>query len=305
VDLADGAFRLSETPPAEALVSSVRLLGLLSPPLLREREDSRFQILDGFKRVEACRLADMESIPALILDKDASPDFCAMAAVAANASSRPLTLLETSRAIRLLAPDKPWEERREVIRRVLGLEGGEGYVQDIESLSRLPETVQKAVEADAVALPVALRLRDMEDKDAEAVARLFLRLPQSLSRQRQVVDLVAQIGQREGLSPAQVLEDPDIRRAMEEEGDRNAAGAKVRSILYRRRYPVMAEETEKRKQTLSELCLPPRITWHPPPHFEGLTHSLRMDFDSADELSNHLDRLRRLLDHPALKKLLP
>lgn len=54
----------------EELASSIRENGVLQPILVREYEGGRYQIIAGERRFRASKLAELEEIPAIILDID-------------------------------------------------------------------------------------------------------------------------------------------------------------------------------------------------------------------------------------------
>ena len=54
----------------EALSVSIKQNGLLQPIIVREYADDRYQIIAGERRFRASKLAGLEEIPAVILDKD-------------------------------------------------------------------------------------------------------------------------------------------------------------------------------------------------------------------------------------------
>ena len=52
----------------EELAESIKTLGLIQPITVRRKSDGRYQIISGERRFRACRLADMDMIPAYIRD---------------------------------------------------------------------------------------------------------------------------------------------------------------------------------------------------------------------------------------------
>ncbi len=54
----------------EELSSSIKENGVLQPILVREYAEDRYQIIAGERRFRASKLAELEEIPAIILDKD-------------------------------------------------------------------------------------------------------------------------------------------------------------------------------------------------------------------------------------------
>ena len=54
----------------EELAASIKDHGLLQPILVREYGDGRYQIIAGERRFRASKLAELDSIPAMIIDRD-------------------------------------------------------------------------------------------------------------------------------------------------------------------------------------------------------------------------------------------
>ena len=52
------------------LADSIRTLGLIQPITVRRKSDDRFQIISGDRRFRACRLCNMDMIPAYVMEAD-------------------------------------------------------------------------------------------------------------------------------------------------------------------------------------------------------------------------------------------
>ena len=52
------------------LADSIRTLGLIQPITVRRKSDDRFQIISGERRFRACRLCNMDTIPAYVMEAD-------------------------------------------------------------------------------------------------------------------------------------------------------------------------------------------------------------------------------------------
>ena len=67
----DHPFRQYTEEKMDEMVESVREHGVITPILVRPRkEGDGYEIISGHNRVEACRRADIETIPATIRDLD-------------------------------------------------------------------------------------------------------------------------------------------------------------------------------------------------------------------------------------------
>ncbi len=63
-------FHVVDDEKMEELVESIKEKGVLSPAIVRPREEGGYEIISGHRRRRACELAEMESMPAIIKDLD-------------------------------------------------------------------------------------------------------------------------------------------------------------------------------------------------------------------------------------------
>ncbi len=85
----------------EELASSIKEHGLLQPILVREYGDGRYQIIAGERRFRASKLAGLEEIPAIVLDRDDKA--VAQLALIENLQREDLNPIEEAMAYRSLA----------------------------------------------------------------------------------------------------------------------------------------------------------------------------------------------------------
>jgi hypothetical protein len=146
-------------------------------------------------------------------------------------------------------------------------------------------------------LTAAARLADWDPGD-RAVARPFwdnLRLSQS--KQEELLDQVAILARREGLSPAAVLSRDEIHRALTDP-DRTPQEKTeaVRRHLYAQVYPRLSAAREAFETALARLGWKsnPRLRLHPPAVFEGPDFQLEIKFRDAPDLQQLLGEIARL-----------
>ena len=63
-------FHVVDDEKMEELVESIKEKGVLSPAIVRPREEGGYEIISGHRRRRACELAEMESMPTIIRDLD-------------------------------------------------------------------------------------------------------------------------------------------------------------------------------------------------------------------------------------------
>ena len=65
-------FKVIDDEEMDQLVFSILTRGMLTPMVVRPREDGKYEVISGHRRLYACRKAGIETVPALIynLDRD-------------------------------------------------------------------------------------------------------------------------------------------------------------------------------------------------------------------------------------------
>lgn len=300
----DARFRISTGGDASGLAASVARVGLLVPPLAVAAGE-RFRLISGFRRLAACRALGWREIPLRVPENEPSLPECARMAVAENAWSRALNLIELSRAADLLARFSPSGRVEPGEAAAAGLRGGEAFLQRIAPLCRMPQAAQAAVLEEAVSLWTALELARMPEEAAEALAGLFRRLKAGLNVQREILTHIREITLREGISVRELLSSPALAALLDDPGgDPNETTRGVRLWLRRRRYPHLSAAEERFRALLRELPLAPGLRMHPPRDFEGTRFALQLEFETAEEARLLRRTLDRLLEHPAFGALL-
>jgi ParB family transcriptional regulator, chromosome partitioning protein len=305
IDDADPTFRISFGRSDRFIEASVRHVGLIHAPFLLSLRD-RYRIISGFARIAACRRLGWTQIPVRCLPADTPPATCALLAIADNAVQRELNIVEQARSWCLLAGDDSWGQERAAILQSLGMSVNAQWGGILKQVARMPEHLQFGLVEGTIALPVALRLHELQDAaDAEALAGLMQDLRLGLNRQRELLDWVQQIALREGLSISDLVnQDPVAQWRIDETNDRGHKAQKIREFLRKRRYPQITANEERYAGYLKKLDLSKNIHLTPPPYFEGRSFQLRIDFQSRHDLQTAREELRKVLESCVLNDIL-
>ena len=304
IDSGDERFRITTRRDSADLQLSLQRLGLLAAPLVLPM-DHGFSIVSGFRRVAACRELTWEVIPARVLSRQTAEYECALRAIAENSTERPLNLIETSRALALLAQHAPDGRVPPADAAMLGLTTHPGVTSKLKTLCRLPAEVQAAVIDGALSFPMACELGCLEPDLSVAFAELFLKLNTGLNKQREILTLVSEIALREQTDPREVLCDPALARMLEmEEVDRNQQTRQIRRLLRRRRFPSLVAAEDRFQELRQRLKLGQNLQLTPPRDFEGTRFALTLSFQSLTEIESLRGKLDELANHPDFKTLL-
>jgi hypothetical protein len=300
----DTTFRLTTRCGLEDLTASIPLVGLMTPPLILPGRKAHI-IVSGFRRIAACRQLGWERIPARRLDTRCPPDACARLAVAENSLSRPLNLIEVSRALNLLARFAPQNRTTGADAAALGLPSHPGLAAQLTGLVRLPEEVQAGVVDGTIGLAMAVELGRLSPPAAAAFAHVFRALKAGLNKQREILSAVVEIAAREDRSAGDVLQEPFLREVLEDRDmDRSRKTAAVRDRLRRRRYPAITRAEDNFRRLRRRLELGDRIRLLPPRDFEAPAFTLALSFEGREDIARLIATLNDLLGDPGVEELL-
>ncbi len=304
IDEEDRTYRISTWDNTDDLVLSIDKTGLIAPPVLQETS-GKLRIICGFRRITASRQLGLSEIDSRLLSAHNTHFECAQLAIADNSMQRPLNLIEISRALNLLAGCFNDDAQLVKAARALNLPDNIGAIHKIKKISRLPRKIQDNLLSENISLPVALTLEKMETNDGLAINDLFIKLRASLNKQREIVTLITEISSREEISVQDLINVPVVQDVVADpELDRNQKTAKLRFYLKQRRYPAICKAEKEFEKEIKCLKLGSGISLLPPPHFESQYYTLKLSFKNLSEIIRHKETLNRIVDDPALEKLL-
>ena len=81
-DFPDHPFHMAEGDEMAAMVNSIKVYGVLTPAIVRKKEDGRYELVSGHRRKRASELAGLETLPVIV--KDMSRDEAVIFMVDAN-----------------------------------------------------------------------------------------------------------------------------------------------------------------------------------------------------------------------------
>jgi ParB-like chromosome segregation protein Spo0J len=298
IDLGEAAREMTAAPARERLAASLREVGLINPPWLRRQPGGQvFQVVTGARRLMAAAHLGWQAITVRLVPQDTPDFYCLLVHVVDNAFTRGFDLREQADlAVRLLGHC----DRETVAAKYLpylGLPPSPAHLARLVKAAGLEAPWQEMMATGRLALTAAARLADW-DPEAQAGAWPFLDgLRLSQSKQEEMLDQVAILARREGLSPAAVLARDELRGLLADP-DRTPQerAAMVRRQMHRWVYPRFAAAREAFEAALARLGWKglPRVRLHPPPAFEGPDFQLEIKFQDASELEHLLGEIGRL-----------
>jgi ParB family transcriptional regulator, chromosome partitioning protein len=295
INCADETFRITTRRSVDDLIPSIRRIGLVNPPVLCPGQPG-YRIVSGFRRVAALRQMGQTQLNARVLPRQEPEWLYAQLAVADNSLVRELNLLEQSRSLNLLSRFIPDQAQLPEIARELHLPDNVKAIAKLKRLTGLSDPIREGVMSEAIALPVALELEEMEFDDAALMADVLNQLQLSLNKQREVLTFAKEIALRDDRTLAEVFCEEPLRKVLaNEEYDRAYKVRKVRDYLKLRRFPQLTSAQAEFEHATKALKLGSRARLLAPPFFEGGTYQLALTFKRLDQLKEHHGTIDRIL----------
>ena len=305
IRISDRSFFLHHQIHSEPLISSIKEVGVVNPPVLQKIPTSdEFRVVCGFRRVHAAQMCGIRELDCKIYPPD-SPDLdLLLISLHDNLATGPLHPLEKSIAIEKLEAYFDKHQIKDKYLPLLGLASHERGYQDIAPLVCLEDKLRDSLYRGELAQPVAVRLSGLNQQDRLAVFDLFGKIHLSFSKQKQVIEYLIEISLRDevGISNitrsgpvVETLDNPDLSKPQK--------GESIREILRKRRLPELTQAEEQFQEIRRSLKLGRDIKLLASASFESDRFKIQFEVDSVKDLQKKIERLKKTGDEPGWEEL--
>jgi len=303
INIKDVLFKISSHSDSTKLCKSIKFAGLINYPLLLPH-GPEYIIVCGFKRIQACIDLGFSSINARVLKPDCSTWDCVVYSVCDNSLERDLDILEQSRALLLLKTHIPSGCSLTESAIKLGLPANSDIIKKTLKLCQMPQIIQKGLLNKTIPLAIALQLDKMDKDDAKSFANFCNRLKMSLSKQREILNLMEEISKRDNIK--NLLNTSEIQKHVNNEDlDNNQKVNNIRSWLKQKRFPNYTKADLQYNSLLKKLGFEKSMKFIAPAFFEGNNFSIHLSFSKLDQLKKQIEILYNAIQKPeSLKSII-
>ncbi len=167
------------------LADSIREHGIIEPLIVTQKGDDKYELIAGERRLKAAKLADQETVPAVI--KESSPQQMLEMAVVENIQRADLNPLEEALAFKELADN--FNQSHDQIAQKVGL--SRPAIVNKVRLLQLPEKVKKALLEERISEGHARALLGLTSK--QAITGAFRKVVDEILSVRATEELVRRI----------------------------------------------------------------------------------------------------------------
>jgi ParB family chromosome partitioning protein len=294
IDLSDETFSVNFMPDLQRLRSSIEERGLIQPVLLREKGD-RYQIVCGFRRISVYHELGNPEIEARVFKEKEMDDlglFCV--SLHENLTTRGFNTLEKTIALDKLVHYFQIDPivLIKTFLPLFSLEPHEKILKTYLSLARMENEVKSYILEEEVSRSNIRILSHFNSEDRMALLPLFSSLKLGENRLREMLTLLEEISQRDQIRVKDIIHRPEIQAILsQKEFTPSQKTELVKKGLIDFRYPKMRQMEKGFEKKRRDLNLPPHLSLHHQPFFEGGGLRIEFQFETMEEFRSILSSL--------------
>ncbi|MFO7738592.1 MAG: ParB N-terminal domain-containing protein [Desulfatiglandaceae bacterium] len=304
IECAVGPYCMSFGFDLEPLMQSIRAVGLVNAPLLMKNEHGRYDVISGFRRIQAVRFLGWEKILGRSLSRPRrSPLECLLLNLYDNLATRKLNDVEKGMVLKRLSPLLSENELLAGYMPLLDLRAHAPILNlYLRIENELEWPIKESLARGHLSMQVAGKLLDLEGADRAAVFKLISILKFNVNEQNQVIDYMNDISKAEKKPTVQLCN--QISREGILSDSRMNTPQKAKAILKRlraQRFPRLQQAEAVFKKRVSTLRLPKGVKISAPPYFESPDYQLQVTFRDGGDLEAKIEQLFRIKSLKSLK----
>lgn len=302
IDLEDDTYSLSPLKGItldEAFKESVCRVGVLHPPIVKEKAIDAFQVVSGRKRLLASRdLLSLTSCVCLVLPQDI-PEFDIFTIIFEEIkSTRQPTTLEQAFFLHKVSNFLGKEELIEKILPRMGLPPHSYHIDQALKLLDLEEPILLGIQSGILHERVAREMITLSFRDRISVFEIIDFLHFSSSNQIKFLNSCRDIAARNNESIADFLNDKEFKHILQhEKSNQPQKAVNVMSWLSAKKNPRYTETEKSFNQLIASLELPKHITVNHTPFFENDITTLKISFRDLEQFRKKWNKLKEVLDN--------
>ena len=299
IDFKDKTFYTGNKSNLTNLKDSINDLGLLNPPILREKE-GKYQIISGWKRLLSCRELGHREVLCSVCPPKTS-DFDSIKIILSDNRDR-LTELELAELLmlyRVLCQLDDKELMNDILP-LLAIPSTRKHLDKFLALGSLEKEIKDAFFEDKITIEQCQMLSDLQSEDRLSILEnVFLKYKLNNNESRQVIQHISEIVSIKLKSILDVILQVQSTR-LYKKLDKNY----LRDELKRMRYPDLSSVEEKVRTAIGDLGLPKEVNVYVNQFFESNDIEFRVKAKSSEEILKICNDLATLCEKGDIERLL-
>ena len=270
-----------------ALEKSIQKQGIILP-LLAYKEEEKYILIDGFQRYRIAQKIHLKSLPLQIIDRPENPeDAVRLRYELLKSSTEELNVLQKARILNLVNKHIAASEKQNKWIQLLKLPKDNNILKIIN----WPEHAQQYLIKYSVSYNQIKPFLNFSQKDIEALFNFATELSMRPVEFLKISELLNECALNEGISIKEILKEDSVKQILSDnEINRNQKTAKLKDIIYLRRFPVISKYRQKMDE-LNKQFKTNRFMIYYDKTFERSGLQLNMAIKNAEDIEKLLNAL--------------
>ena len=294
INFEDERFRFSYHFDLKKLLISIKKFGLVCPVVVVKRDEPKYVLVSGWKRVLACLELSLTHVPVYLLDEQ---DDCRafLLCLYENWAARNFNILEKAEI--LLKLNGFMGDEKKIVKHyfpLLDIPATLSYFDTYLKIALLDPTWKKNIFKKKISLASVQLLTEFSPEDREPLLPLIL--PLNVNKLKQFLEDLYDLSKKTGDSPKVLLSAPDILSVSQSENLSSLQKAeKVRSLVRAKRYPTLSSWKKSFDTSLKKARLSKEVDFDSASFFEDGEFSVTFSLKNKQAFQKRLSKLQDLI----------
>ena len=279
VDFEDQSLHAGNIGNISSLKDSIEDIGLLNPPILRDKEGG-YQVITGWKRLATCKEIGLKEVYCSVYPSDFSDKDCLKTIFVDNRDR--ISEIELGQLISLhkilcgLADKQLMDE----VMPSFDIPSNRKNLDKYLALASLENEVKNAFFEEKITIEQCHMLSELPSKNRlQILENILLMYNLNNNESRQVIQHISEIASIKLKSILDIISEVESASP-----DRKLDKNHLRDELKRMRYPDLSDIEDKVRKTIQEIELPKEVNVHINQFFEANDIEIRIKAKSSEEL---------------------
>jgi ParB-like chromosome segregation protein Spo0J len=290
-----GPFCMSYGFNLEAIISSIKTVGLVNKPYIRRNKGGLVDIVTGYRRILALEALGWEKVPCIELnDPKLSDADLLMLNLYDNICIRKFNDVEKSMILNRLLVSFSIDDIYKQYMSLLNIPNRR-EVDILLKIEGLNDHIKEIIAAEILSMRTIESILEMEESSRDVIVKWISNLKLNINQQSLFIEYINDISCKEGKGVQELLSEEIFIGLITEDGQNTPQKAK-RFIdqLRARRFPILTKNEKTFARQISDLDLPKGVRIKHSPFFEGPDYLLEISFKDGERLIKVIEELGRL-----------
>jgi hypothetical protein len=303
IDLENEYFSTSYGRDKESLKNSIKEVGLLSLPILKEEKKSLI-VITGRLRIAILKELGEKRIDTLVYSKIKVINAFKISIM--DNLYRGLNQIEKAIILDKLKNIFKIEEKIiiDTYLPMLNLPKNRKLLEDYLIISRIDPLLKELIIKGDLNYKNAIKINSFSRKEREDILYLIKKLNLNTNKQRELLNLLEEISKRDKKRVSEIISDLKLNIVINNSSlNLEEKFKRIRYLLKKLRYPLWSKDEEVIKSLMKELKITPKIKLSFTPFFEKNEIKVEFNFKNTQELKNLSKDLFEISSKEKLQKI--